>query len=95
MIKWVEAETGKLSKTGTTATRFVVLTWAATLYPLAQDAGPAQWDSISLSLSSLYDGLQDEELTSKRSVRTSARDATRRAVRNVSLNPRNRSQSSH
>ena len=84
LIKWVDAESTKLAKAGTSATRFVVLTWAATLLPFAQHPDSAQFDSIALSLSSLFNGLEDESAAGKRGVRKSAEVVARRAVRNVS-----------
>lgn len=84
LIKWVDAEASKLTKAGTPASRFVVLSWAATLLPLAQGADPAQFGTLALSLSSLFDGVEDEERGARRSVRKSAEVVARRAVRKVS-----------
>ncbi len=84
LIKWVDAESTKLTKSGTSSTRFVVLTWAATLLPFAQHAEQAQFDSLALSLSTLFDGVEDEAVTGKRAVRKGAEVVARRAVRKVS-----------
>lgn len=84
LIKWVDAESTKLTKAGTSSSRFVVLTWAATLLPFAQHADQAQFDTLALSLSSLFDGVEDEKVAGKRAVRKSAEVVARRAVRNVS-----------
>ncbi|GAA5862432.1 hypothetical protein JCM1840_004179 [Sporobolomyces johnsonii] len=85
MTKWLEAEVGKVEKSGQTATRFALLCWAQTIYASVPPEHPlddAPWTSLITSLSTLLYILLDPASKVKPSMRQSILVATRRAVRN-------------
>lgn len=87
MIRWLEGEVKKLEKGGPTATRFVVLTWASTIFasiPQDEPLAEAQWTSLVASLASLVYALLDGSVPMKPSLRKAVLTISRRTVRNVS-----------
>ncbi|KAK4055085.1 translational activator of GCN4 [Microbotryomycetes sp. JL201] len=86
MIKWLDAETKKLERTGSSSTRFNVLHWACAIYSNAcKDANTlseTQWSALVSSLASLTFVLLDEAEPVKPTLRKSVLTVTRRAVRN-------------
>ncbi|CEQ38752.1 SPOSA6832_00193 [Sporobolomyces salmonicolor] len=85
MAKWLEAEVGKVEKSGQTATRFALLCWAQTIYasvPREHPLDDAPWMSLITSLSTLLYILLDPASKVKPSMHQSILVATRRAVRN-------------
>lgn len=87
MIRWLEGEVKKLEKGGPTATRFVVLTWACTIFssiPKDEPLADAQWTSLVASIASLVYALLDGSVSMKPSLRKAVLTISRRTVRNVS-----------
>ncbi|ORY90168.1 ARM repeat-containing protein [Leucosporidium creatinivorum] len=85
MIRWLEGEVKKLEKGGPTATRFVVLTWACTIFasiPQDEPLVDAQWTSLVASLASLVSSLLDGAVSMKPSLRKAVLTISRRTVRN-------------
>lgn len=83
----------KVSKAGTgtvaAGTRAALLGWTVTVFASlkgrSETVEDSQWNSILASLSTLFDSLVDESMTTKLSIRKSAVVAVRRIIRNVSL----------
>lgn len=82
MIRWLEAESLKPTPS---STRFVVLTWACTVFAKSEELADPQWNSLVNSFAILLDGLLDPQRAAKPSLRQAALTVSRRAVRSVSL----------
>ncbi|GAA6002609.1 hypothetical protein JCM10207_007591 [Rhodosporidiobolus poonsookiae] len=85
LIKFLEAETAKVEKSGAASTRFALLGWAATVYatvPVDRPLEDAPFASLAASLSTLLATVLDPQEGAKESLKQSALVQTRRAVRN-------------
>ena len=82
LIKWLDSEVEKCTKTGTVAlnSKYVLLGWATTIYQSVTVAlDPAQWNSLVATFATLFDSLiiDDSKLTASTKV------MARRAIRKV------------